>query len=378
MTEETQLLELAVPAVPEVSAQVLQNWYTVHEHTTERVANLGEHLSWALRDYRLDRCLEGLAGITPSISGESDPPLFPAPRRFLSPFNIERLAGCRAAIDHVNVRLALIDDGLERTLIRSETPFILHALIEGRPTSDEITNPGILRVHESGWQVRQHVFRPPPAEMARPLLDLVVETVVDRPASPPTLGAWTVFTLLSIHPFVDGNGRTARVLYLLIASLALQELDLGTLEAIALRRPDYLAALQGGQWTTPVWNPELLDPRPFIAATYNWSAWGARRHASQAAALEAVDDELRRRFSGLTDAGLATIVRSALNRGISADPAGRWTTDGLESLVEAGLLHRHGLPASARQGRQPVLVYSPTKPITDALRTVASTRVGQS
>lgn len=372
LDDAVQLLELAVPEVPEVSAETLDTWNTAHQRTAERVSDLDDLLAQALREWRLERCLEGLAGVTPSISGEIRRPLFPAPRRFLSPFAVERLEGCRAALDHVNVRLALIDDGLEQTLVRPETPYVLQTLVESRRTSEDVTNPGIIRVKESGWKIRHHMFTPPPPDMARPLLDLVTETIADRPASDATLGAWALFTLLSIHPFVDGNGRTARLLYLLIASLSIPELDLGTLEAIGLDRPTYVDALQEGQWTTPVWNPRLLDPRPFIEATYRWSVWGAARHVAQVDALERVRDELGRRFPHLSDAGIAILIRSALDRGLRNDHQNAWRPDELEQLVDAGLLRRHRAPASANVGRIPVLMYSPTRAVTDVFVAVVS------
>lgn len=361
MSDETVLLEVALPAVPEVSAEALDHWYETHNTTAERIAALDIQIQSVLNDWRLDRCLEGLAGVTPSISGQIVAPLFPAPRRFLSRTDLERLAGSRAGIEHVDVRLALVTDGLDQALLHPETPYVLHALVEGRPTGDDITNPGIIRVRDSGWKVRRTVFHPPPADMTRPLVDLLVETIVSRPSSPPALAAWALFTFLSIHPFVDGNGRTARLLYLLIASMGLRTLDLGALEAVALSRPDYLEALKKGQSTTPVWDPRLLDASPLVEVMYRWSIWGARRHTLQAEALASIDERLRAELPGLTPAGAALIIRSWLERGIGRDPGDRWGLHDLESLVDAGLLRRGRLPASAYDSRRPEIAYTPTE-----------------
>lgn len=370
MIDEPVLLEVALPAVPEISAEALDHWYETHTTTADRLASLDIQIQSVLNDWRLDRCLEGLAGVTPSISGQTVAPLFPAPRRFLSPSDRARLAGARAGIEHVDVRLALVADGLDPAMLHPETPYVLHALVEGRPTGEDITNPGLARVRDSGWKVRRTVFNPPPADMARPLVSLMIETITSRPSSPPALAAWALFTFLSIHPFVDGNGRTARLLYLLISSMGLRTLDVGALEAIALSRPDYLAALQKGQSTTPMWDPRLLDASPLVEVMYRWSIWGARRHMLQAEAIRSIDERLRAELPGLTTAGTALMIRAWLERGIGLDPGSRWGLYELESMADAELLRRGRLPASAYDSRRPEVVYTPTERVVGLINGV--------
>jgi Fic family protein len=55
------------------------------------------------------------------------------------------------------------------------------------------------------------VFEPPDYEQVSPLVDELCATVASATWHPAVLAAWTHVALAAVHPFKDGNGRTARI-----------------------------------------------------------------------------------------------------------------------------------------------------------------------
>lgn len=79
-------------------------------------------------------------------------------------------------------------------------------------------------------------------------MEAMADTVSRAPVPPVIRAAWLAFTTMTIHPFVDGNGRSARALFLAESTDGLEAvLDWGVLEQWSLRRFDYVSALQVGQ-----------------------------------------------------------------------------------------------------------------------------------
>jgi Fic family protein len=66
-------------------------------------------------------------------------------------------------------------------------------------------------------ETRDQVFLPPPAEDVPKLVDSATRRLEEEEAHPAIVSAWIHAAIAAIHPFKDGNGRTARVL----ASLAM-------------------------------------------------------------------------------------------------------------------------------------------------------------
>jgi Fic family protein len=62
----------------------------------------------------------------------------------------------------------------------------------------------------------QVVFRPPKDEDVPALVDELCATVDTLEAHPAVVAAWTHVALAAVHPFLDGNGRTARILASLV------------------------------------------------------------------------------------------------------------------------------------------------------------------
>jgi len=77
-------------------------------------------------------------------------------------------------------------------------------------------NPGCYRAIQNyvvNSRTREVIYTPPSPEQVPPLMGELVEWIRGETAIHPVLGAGIAqFQLVHIHPFVDGNGRTSRLL----------------------------------------------------------------------------------------------------------------------------------------------------------------------
>ncbi len=103
-------------------------------------------------------------------------------------------------------------------VVGPETPYVLNAFAESHDPNSKETNPGLIRLTTSGFDVTQSSFRPPDGARCSELLEACVRVVNVAPAPSVVRAAWLCASFLAIHPFVDGNGRTARLLFQLVAS----------------------------------------------------------------------------------------------------------------------------------------------------------------
>ena len=105
----------------------------------------------------------------------------------------------------------LMVEYIEHTVDRALVS-VLHALAESAaPTGhSRETNPGKFRTDVTRWEDQPINFAHPPAEEVSDLVDEALHVVNRADAPTCVLAAWLVFAMLSIHPFVDGNGRTSR------------------------------------------------------------------------------------------------------------------------------------------------------------------------
>lgn len=93
---------------------------------------------------------------------------------------------------------------------------------------------------------------PKPAELKKVMQDFVAEIPMKRATSHPIeFAAWLHIALVSIHPFVDGNGRTAR----LLMNLALLRSGYPVTIIPPVVRGDYIEALKASN---------VGDNHPFI------------------------------------------------------------------------------------------------------------------
>lgn len=155
-----------------------------------------------------------------------------------------------------------IDEGLVRTMNS--------IMLRGLPTA-EARSRGKYRAGPSlivSSQTREVRYRPPQPERVPDLMENFVKEVQrwigDKEYPGPVVAALAHFGLISIHPFEDGNGRTAR----LLADMILQQTGwsnegmLSVSEAILRRQQDYYDALRSTQGER--FRPEI-DATPFVA-----------------------------------------------------------------------------------------------------------------
>lgn len=154
-----------------------------------------------------------------------------------------------------------IDEGLVRTMNS--------IMLRGLPSAEARTR-GKYRAGPSlivNSQTRAIRYRPPPPEWVPDLMENFIKDVQvwmrDRVYPGPIIAALAHFGLISIHPFEDGNGRTAR----LLADMILQNTGgsnegmLAVSEAILHRQQEYYDALYETQGEN--FRPEV-DATPFV------------------------------------------------------------------------------------------------------------------
>jgi hypothetical protein len=148
--------------------------------------------------------------------------------------------------------------------------------------------------------------------------------------------------VLSIHPFVDGNGRTSRMLFHAIAGEDLGTgLDWGVAEQWSQRRPDYIDALQQGQ-RVGTYAPDRLDPLPFMVFSAGASTHGALLCRERLVQLDAQLAEAR--AAGLPDHAAMVVIAVRLQRIATLRQLERLGLPGerlvevVEALVHAGAL----------------------------------------
>lgn len=198
------------------------------------------------------------------------------------------------------------------------------------------------------------VFVPPPEEDIPHLVDQLCETYSAMPAHPAIGAAWFHVVFAAIHPFRDGNGRTARVLASLIMYRGgFRTPTFTSLEEWWGRRPDgYYSAFACLGSTFDV----NRDVTPFISA--HVTAQLSQVHALDLRErtqrglwimLENVlaDLDLHERLANAVwDAFFRRQVRAGYYRGM-VDVSAPTATADLRAATAAGLLSAHG----ERRGR---------------------------
>lgn len=379
---------VGLPPIPVLPDEQLDAWERAHREAAAAVESLEPDLGHMVRRWSVGNLVVALAGRSPSVSGMRHPMLLPAPRAFLSEADRARIAGTAAAFTHVDVRISLVTSGVEPDILRPETPFVLHALAESGQTGNEETNPGIVRTKVAGWAGSPTPYRHPPADMVRPILDLLVQTAATMPAPPPVVAAWTALTWMSVHPWVDGNGRTARLLYLMLSGPSLPlELDYGIVEQFTFHRRKYVDALRAGEWITDAYDPDRIDPLPFTEAATTWSTAGAALLRARAQILERADSNLRSARPDLVPDERALALWVALERhapadafstaAAASDPHVHLPVVELESLCTKGVIGRRTLPPSRRPPRSaPQLGYVAEREAVGAIVTAVEAARG--
>ncbi len=146
-------------------------------------------------------------------------------------------------------------------------------------------NPGQYRSVQNfviNSATQRPLFRPPPPERVQPLMEEYVQWLnAPRQGLPPYYrAALAHLNFVAIHPFDDGNGRTARILEALVLYLAgYRSQELVSLEAYFGRDTQgYYHAIANSLGS--VYDPQDSDVTP-------WTDYYLRAHAAQAGAAAA-------------------------------------------------------------------------------------------
>lgn len=344
-----------LPVFPVVDDELLATYGRAHEQLD---ADLSATPAGAVRAWH--HCMvalheECLARIEPVLTGAQGPILLPRPRAFLSHEQRSRRAGVAAAWRYVDARLAMQRRGLVDRALVPETPYVLHALSEGRTDNPLHTNPGMARVTENWW-TKQHVdFQTAPTSVTRSVIDAAIETASTSDAPSVVIGGWLSVVFSSAHPFVDGNGRLMRLLFLLASGRDLpRTMDLGIAAQLLVFRDAYIAQLERGHMNDGApYDGALIAAQPFTDAVIQWSTAGAQLARRRLQVMAAMHELIR--SWGVTDED-ATPVLVAAWRGL-VGPAELVRDDGpdyprsLESfqhLTARGAMTRATWPPSRR------------------------------
>ena len=303
---------IEVPALPALKPDLLDHHHRAHAHLAEIEKTKPTAVRNAFRLLSHQRQIESLANLHPVLVSPTHPLLFPAPRAFLTDELLQREAGARAAFLHIDCRTTMFRDGAISDMIESSTPEVLNALLQGPVESETSSNPGLVRATMTSWKPEANPFEHPAPGLVRPLLEGAIDMVSQAPSPAITRGAWLAYTMMTVHPFVDGNGRTARACFLGVVS---PELGLGTdwgaLEQWSLTRHEYVTALQDGQ-QTDAYRPHELDATPFMDYATRSSIRGVDLSLARLEALERLVDYLTEQ--GLDSAAADIILTVALKR----------------------------------------------------------------
>jgi len=254
---------MSVPGIPAIDPRLVEEYDAAHERmaSSVRAADPAVQLIFTVVQRRL--MVESLAYLQSVLVRHVGQLTVPPPRGYLTRAQQLRVRGATAAFRHIDTRITLEQQGLVPSAVESSTPQALHALFEGASPGDHETNPGMLRATPTSWQKDINPFTHPPAAECPALLAEAMEVIEDRSVAGAVRAGWFMFTFLTIHPFVDGNGRTSRGLYLAVASPSLPlGLDWGVAEQWSVSRAEYIATLQAGNHVSH-YDAEAMTAEPF-------------------------------------------------------------------------------------------------------------------
>ena len=336
-----------LPRIPAVDAGLLDAYARAHGLLEGARQDADPQLDLVFRRFAIETSCEAIAGIPPTFRTGALPPLLPAPRAFLSARDLARIDGIRAGVQYLDSRLAMVAQGHDAVSLRSESPFVLHALAEGRVDNPQVTNPGMIRATEVQQAAGMFTF-PPPVEV-RALFEDAVNIAISAPGPACARAAWLMYATIFIHPFCDGNGRVARLLYLLVAGAELPAgVDWGVAEQWSARREAFT-------YSGPCHALDAaLDLTPLVAFVTRASADGAALMRKRLEVLEELRRGYARRVPEAQDVLAAVTLtrrRVATADVIAADLGQPYaeTLDQLRALDAVGLLRRVPSPPSRRR-----------------------------
>jgi Fic/DOC family len=297
---------MTVPVLPPLDQGELDRHALAHHHLAARWSDSTAVVPLVrLLQHRL--LIESHAKVAPVESG-ADAGLFPRPRSFLTRENDLRIAAAEIAFRYVDTKTAMVINGQLSSPIDSATPQVLNAILEGTMPTGIVSNAGILRATQSKWHPDNNPMEHPLAHEVPELVDAAVDLATRAPAPAIARAGWLAFTMLCIHPFVDGNGRTARMLFQALSPAQVPlGVDWGAVEQFALRRQGYIDGLRSGQQLDR-YDPSRLDPLPFMKFALHCSIDGATLVTSRLEALLAAYE----RRTGVGGSPSHVLVRMAV------------------------------------------------------------------
>lgn len=331
--------------IPEVPEALLSAHERAHGQAADSLLVLAPAVRSVASAWLRERSIEALAGIRASSFGTGGALLLPVPRGYLGPDSAARLRGTRRALEHLEARFDAFASGEMGSLLGWETPFVVHALCYGE-TAESSNRIGMLRSSATGWRDRVHAYQPPDASAIPELLREHLATLAVSAAPPAAVAPWFAFAWMTLHPFSDGNGRTARLLHQLLAAPGLPlHADVGIAEMWVVHRTEYLQRLKDGQGKLTGFQPELIDASPFVEASVRWSTQGAELTTAR---LE-LAGYLDRRLDAPEELR-ATVIAALLHRGVQPGALLPWPytrqVELLEMAARAGMLTRTPVPVA--------------------------------
>ena len=345
-----------LPELPVVDDALLARYYDAHRDLDLRLGAVTEPVFRTWHRCALRLHLDCLARIEPVLTGISRPVLMPRARGFLSAAQRARRDGVAAAWRYADSRLAMHRRGLDSPLIRAETPYVLHALSEGRTDNPDESNPGMARVTENWWVNKRGTWQTAPTDRTREIVDTAVKVATETDAPGAVIGGWLAVIVSSAHPFVDGNGRLLRMLFLLSSGRDLpRTVDWGVAEQMLFYRRRYVEPLEQGHMAGGApYDGADIDTSPWTNAVLSWSIDGAQLAAERLDAVAAVHALVTR--WGITDDDAGLVVTAAW-RGVVGPaecavepgaPAYPELLAAFERLASGGALQRVPWPGSRR------------------------------
>jgi len=331
-----------LPVMPQLEPDLVDRHDAAQSELSDLLVAAAEPTQRLFRYVQWRLLTEAAASLEPVFT-ERRSPLVPSRRRLLSNSHGFRLEGCRNALRHIDGRVAMQRMGAIEHVVAAETPMVLHAFVEVNEPHGRVSNAGSIRATPSGFAEGDIEFIPPPAEHCRRLILDAVEFANTAPAPSITRATWLMAAVFALHPFVDGNGRTGRMLFHGLLSEHLPNgFDWGTIPELAASRNDYLEAARAPlRPSLPDYDARLLQPIHLMRFTAERAVDGALRAVAR---LSLLSDHVERLIGDGWDVGpMLVLLGIAADRNARLDELAELlgdpveTTEVVNGLVERGI-----------------------------------------